>query len=288
MEMIGQEGRIYREGGSVVVEVPGKAYLLDIEGVICTNPDDDEMARIYRRVFRKKQVYLPHEYDRAVAEHLSGRDVLVIGANGYSRLSADQCRAYGVEVGSYETAAAKMLYEMIRSAQEQHPGVSIRLVHGASDMGIDRSLISVASKLNLNNLGFSCPKFMFYVRDDDTAVYVGESQEAYADAFVRSLDLLVAVNGREQAFKHDISAVFRHQKHLIPVNLLRVISSNGGPPAIMDDGSIGDAVALFEQRVHHVGLSIRSWQDLLDSTARTVSDMCRSNLSPERAYGYTL
>lgn len=283
-------GRIFREGDVVVVEVTGMNGVDTMPGVTCLNPDAPPAERRYRKVFHHKRVYLPGEYDRAISEHLRGRDVVVLGMNGYSELTPEQCRAWGVRVGAYEAACAALLDATILALEQAFPGIDVRLVHGASDLGVDRAIVAVGRRRNRGMLGTSCPRFMFWVPDDDEAVYVAENQEAYADSFVRSLDILIAANGRLQAFKHDLNAAFLYLKYVIPVNVLRSISTTGGPPAIGPEGRIEDAVAAFEQRVFMVtaqltGRSRDAWIDALAHTQRTVVSITRQLISPERAFG---
>lgn len=71
----------------------GKSWLLKEAGVACVNPSAPENERIYRKVFAKKKIYLPMEYDRAVANHLSGKDVFVLGQRVVSSASPDQWAA---------------------------------------------------------------------------------------------------------------------------------------------------------------------------------------------------
>ncbi|MEZ4534184.1 MAG: hypothetical protein R3D26_04120 [Cyanobacteriota/Melainabacteria group bacterium] len=91
---------------------------------------------------------------------------------------------------------------------------------------MDWAIIKAARDLNRPHLGHSCPKFMFYVEDDTDPVYVAETSRIRL--FVRrSLDILIAANGRMQAFRHDIMAVFEKMKHASFVNVLKSISTNG-------------------------------------------------------------
>lgn len=285
-----EHGRIYRHGGSVFVEAQGPKYLADIPGVVCLNGNEPEDKRVYQKAFTKKRIYLPEEYDRAVHECLTGTDVLVLGMNGYSMLSDEQCRAWGVKPGAYEAACQAILVSTTQHLLQQFPGIDIRYVHGASDLGVDKVSVSVGRMLNRTQLGHSCPLFMFWVQDDDIPVYVARTQAEYADAFITSLHVLIACNGRVQAFEHDIDAAFKQLKHVIPVNVLKSISSTGGPPAIGPDGKIEDAVAAFEQRVHLVTQRTcvgepNAFGRLLDHIHQVTLDIGLHHLTPARAFG---
>jgi hypothetical protein len=288
-----KNGTITREGDEFVVRANGGTYLLDQPGVDCENHDAPEGERVYVKRFKNKRIYLPGEYERAVKENLIGKDVLVIGMNGYSALSVAQCDAWGVQPGAYEAACEGILRATYQSLSEAFPGIDIRFAHGASNMGVDKSIMKVARGLNRGELGHNCPKYMFYVEDDDAAVYVAASSDEYAEAFIDSLDVLIACNGRAQAFSHDIDAVFKKLKHVIPVNVLRSISTNGGPPAIGPDGRIEDAVAAFEQRVHMVAqqmfvASRDPFADLVVHICEAATSIARQFISPERAFANVL
>ena len=283
------EGLIRRESdGSHTVMVKGASYVAALPGVDCVNPQAEEGERIYTKVFKRKPIFMPHEYERAVQEVLKGPDMVVLGMNGYSSLTEQKCREWGVMPGGYEAACAGILSRIITELEATYPGVVVRLAHGASNLGVDGVIISVASKLNKGQLGHSCPRFMFYVEDDDVPVYVGKTQVDYANAFIDSLDVLVAANGREQAFRHDINAVFDKGKHVIPVNVLRSISTTGGPPAVNADGKIEDAVAYFEQRVRLMYRAFAGsgdpFRDIVNHVVEEVCQISRQLISPQRAY----
>ncbi|MBL0186324.1 MAG: hypothetical protein IPP97_11360 [Candidatus Obscuribacter sp.] len=283
-----ENGIIERDGNGFVVKVQGKAYLAELPGVYCENPNAPEGQRIYCKKFSYKKIYLHNQYQQAVQEVLTGHDVVVLGMNGYSALSEPQCLTWGVKPGAYEAACEGILDAVCESIKRTFPGIDIRFADGASNVGVDKVLLKVAKDMNRPHLGHSCPKFMFYVQDDGLPVYVAKTQREYADAFIDSLQILIAANGRVQAFEHDIDAVFKKLKHLIPVNVLKSISSNGGPPAIGPDGKIEDAVAAFEQRVHMATQAIYSGRDPYRSMVGHVSEctaaIVRTLISPERAF----
>ncbi len=292
MEQIAKNGTMVRDGDGFIVRVKGKPYVADLPGVTCENPTAPPEQQIHTKRFKNKRIYTAKQYARAVKEVLFGRDVIVLGMNGYSSLSPEQCKAWGVLPGAYEAACVGILTTVYHSLTAAFPGIDVRFAHGASNVGVDKALLTVASTLNRPNLGHSCPKFMFYVEDDDLPVFVANTQEEYAEAFIDSLNILIAANGRMQAFEHDIMAVFKKLKHVIPVNVLRSISTTGGPPAINAKGGIEDAVAAFEQRVHLAHQMIYSsrdpYRDMISHLCETASSIVRPLLSPERAFGSVL
>jgi len=286
---------VRKDDGTIVVTVKGITGVAGTSGVKCI----DESTQTFQKTFSKttaEQIFLPSEYEKAVKTVLKigGEDIIVIGANGYSNLSDEKCREWGVKPGAYKAACSKILFTTTRLLQEEFPGIDIRFAHGASDLGIDRAIIDVAMKLNRPHLGHSCPRFMFWVKEEDIIkgmpVYVANTQEEYSNQFIESLDILIAANGRIQSFQHDIDAAFKKLKHVIPINVLKSISETGGPPAIGPDGTIEDAVAAFEQRVHMMAVQFGmttegAWDQMINHVNSTTINICRKLLSPDRAFG---
>ncbi|MCC7531436.1 MAG: hypothetical protein IT342_23235 [Candidatus Melainabacteria bacterium] len=293
MDLLAKEGTIQKTDGGFLVRVRGKSYVKDLPGVECENPRAQEERRVYRKLFTKKRIYMAGEYDRAVQEILRGTDVIVLGMNGYSDLSPEKCALWGVRPGAYEQACIGILKMLHKTLNAKFKDIDIRFADGASAAtggGVDWAIIQAARDLNCQHLGHSCPKFMFYVLDDEDPVYVAETQVDYANAFIDSLDILVAANGRMQAFRHDIMAVFEKLKYLIPVNVLKSLSTNGGMPAMDSNGNIEDAVATYEQRVHLIGQRIIQssadpYSDLVANICNEAVGIVRPLLSPVRAYG---
>lgn len=281
---IKKQGNVY-----VVRSAPGASHVAGIPGVTCLNPEAAEGERIYEKSFYKKPIYMPREYDRAVREVLKGKDVVVLGMNGYSSLTDEQCRSWGVQPGAYEAACAGILRSAYEVLTKNFPHIDIRFAHGASKLGVDAVILQVAGELQRQQLGHSCPQFMFYVEDDDVPVYVAADKVKYANAFIDSLQILIACNGRAQAFEHDIDACFKKLKHVIPLNVLKSISTTGGPPALGADGQIEDAVAAFEQRVHMMAQQMRpaskdAYLDVVDHICNVTVAITRQLISPERAF----
>jgi hypothetical protein len=286
------EGTIEKQAdGSFIVRVQGKPYLSSEAGVVCENPQAKPEDQIHSKVFTRKRIFLPNQYKEAVQSVLTGNDVVVLAMNGYSSITPEKLLAWGVRPGAYEAACEGILKSVYQSLTTAYPGIDIRFADGASPLGVDKAVIKTARDLNRPHLGHSCPRFMFYVQDDEDPVYVADSQAAYAEAFIDSLHLLIAANGRKQAFEHDIDAVFKKLKQLITVNVLRAISTTGGPPATDGKGNIEDAVACFEQRVHMMGqrtyAAIDTYSGLVGSICERSTDVIRPLLSPERAFGNT-
>lgn len=257
--------------------------------------DDGTTHIIYgdkEKYFRnsRKKIYLPTEYDCAVRENLRGDDVIVLGANGYSLIKPEHLQRWGVQEGAYEAACFSILYHAVVHLQNSFPGVSVRIVHGSSNMGIDKALISLARRLNLSMLGHSCPEYMMYVEDDDVPVYVAPSVLEYSVSFCQSLDILIGMNGRKQAFDMDIDAAFKFHKHVIPINILRMISTTGGASSFDESGAIQDAIAAFYELIHvyadPIGFdSAVSWERVQEFVATQMKFISRRKMSPQRAFG---
>jgi len=242
------------------------------------------------KIFKNKPIFFPSKYKEVKEKFLEGNDVVVIGMNGYSSITTKDCKNWGIKEGAYEAACEAILRNIIKYLWEVFPGVDIRVVHGASDMGVDKAIIRIAKELNIIQLGHSCPEYMMYVADDEIPVYVAGNKEAYANSFVESLDILIAANGRVHAFTHDIDATFKKSKYLLPVNVIRAISANGGAPAFGPNGEIEDAVSAFEQRVYMVSSQlgqkpISMWNELNINITSVMENIVRNMISPQRAFG---
>lgn len=282
---------VRRKAGVTIVEAIGRESLLSCPGVVCTNPKAVPAKRIYRREFRNpnKKIYLADEYDLAVRNELGGRYPFVIAMNGYSSLTDEQCAAWGVRPGAYQKGCSVFLAQMDEHIRSKFPDANVCYVHGASDLGVDKAVSETATKMRRQQLGFSCPQYLFYVPDNDVPVYVARTVEEYSDAFVKTGDVLIAANGRLQAFRMDIAAVFLHDKFLLPVNILRFISTTGGPPAKGADGRIEDAVAHFEQRFFAIGAQVfglknrDSWASVIAEAKDIMVHIGRHVLDPNIA-----
>lgn len=256
-----------------------------------------EATRVYRKTFRVKPIYLPGEYDRAIASHVAHEDNFVVSMNGYSRITDEQCRRYGIKPGEYEEACSAIMREAINHLRTKFRGAHLRLIYGASDLGVDAAIESVAHEFNITPLGFSCPRFMLYVKDDSIPVYVGRDKEEYADRFIETLDLLIATGGREQAFVHDISAILKFRKRIHFVDVLNTLSTTGGVPAtIVDkDGrvTIDNAAAAFGYHISFFGLNEAfmnapeggdKWDAVLSNIRSISTQECRRKMSATRKF----
>lgn len=284
---ISQNGEVVREDGVTKVRIAGKAHLLSIEGVTCLNPDAPEPERIYEKSFKRKRVLLPGDAD--ALKVLQGENVVVLGMTGYSSIKPADCQAWGIQPGAYEAACARLLTTVIDQLRAEFPGIDLRIADGASDMGVDKVIMDVAVAKNIPHLGFSCPNFMFYVKDDDLPVYVGPSQAEYADAFIRALNILIGANGRMQALEHDMVAAIKYNKRLILANVLKAISTNGGPPARDAEGKVIDATAAFQQCITSLvprgQYSSDPFADLETELVTAATRVTRGLLPPALAYG---
>lgn len=291
---LSEEGEIKRTSEGVLVRALGGAHLLDQPGVECENPDVPEGERIYRKLFVHRQIFLPGEFDAAQA-FLGGNDVIRLGATGYSTIKDEQLAEWGLRRGAYEAAVKGLIMAQTRFIWEHFEGAQVKLCDGASYMGVDQAMIEAGKALNLNRLGHSCPKFMFYVHDDSedqTPIYVASTQAEYSTAFVTNCDILLSVGGRLQALEHDITAGIKlgyMGKAVVPINLLEAICDHGGPPAWGADGSVQDATAAYTKTVFPIPMAAATGgADMYDLIRQHVcavaGNLCRRKLSPDRAY----
>ncbi len=292
------DGTIERKAdGSVLVTVLNEPYSLNLPGVRCLNPDAPEAERQYQKEFRSKPIYLPSEYDLAVAERVAFQDNFVVSMNGYSRITAEQSVRYGIQEGAYEEACRALLTHIIEHLKNRFSGANLHLIHGASDMGVDRAIQDGANEHNLVPLGFSCPRYMLYVKDDYTPVYVGSDKEEYSERFIQTLDLLIATGGREQALQHDVLAACVHNKRIHFVDVLNSLSSTGGVPATVmgPDGKlrVDNAAAAMGRNVSFFSrndaamLAPRSgdlWDAIFDNVSTVATETCRLKMSPQRKF----
>ena len=276
--------------GSVKVSITGSSSAGKQPGVTCENEDATPAKRVYTKIFTQSRIFLPDEYDEAVSTVLrNGQDVVVLGGNGYSDINEDRCQQWGIKYGAYEAACQTLFLSIYKALYHLFEGIDIRIAHGASDMGINRVLSSIATEKNIGQLGHSCPRYMFYVPDNGVPIFVGHDEADYSNRFCQSLDILVAANGAETSYKMDIDAVFKYLKYLIPLNVLAAISDNGGPPAVGPDGRVVDAVALMYDRIgwiaHQMGMTSEDgWSELVDRSQKVAISFARRLLSPQRAF----
>jgi hypothetical protein len=290
-------GRIYRQDGKVIVEVRDEEWSLDQPSVVCLNPDVTKAERLYRKVFLHKRIYLPDEPGKAMAEVIDYPDNFVFSANGYSKISLEQCGIYGIKPGEYEEACTAILRNIVQHLRNEFQGAQLRLIYGASDMGVDLALEKVARRFNIALLGFSCPRFMLYVKDDDIPVYVAPDIDTYADAYIRCLDLLLTTGGREHALQHDILAACKYGKRIHFVDVLSVLSRTGGVPATVSDGNGGyrvdNAAAAFGRYISFFSSDMAiaemprggdKWDAVFNNVRSVATAVCRSKMSPPRMF----
>ena len=285
----GPEGEILRDGSKTIVRLTGNnSFLLNEQGVVCENPEAPENERTYRREFLNKKIYLPNELDKARSEILAGEDVIILGGTGYSRVGKDICQEYKITDEAYVSAYADILGSAIIALQKRYPKVQVKLVDGASDLGIDRGTIRVADHFKLPHLGFSCPEYMFYVNDDHKPVYVGGTREEYSKSFTKSLDVLISAGGRVQSLQNDMSASIMFGKKLILVDVISLISPTGTPAARNAKGEIVNGTRAFFEAVKivtesHAG-TVSDFDAIKERVNHCVINIAGKALSPEAVF----
>ncbi len=301
LSSITKEGMVFCEdtkGKRMVVLTLGTddPNLLGDTAITCLNPEAQPGERIYRKVFTRRPIYLPDQYELACA-HLTGesRESLVVGMNGYSSITNQDARAWHIDPDAYRIGVEQLLATIIVQIRtELGEDVQIALVHGSSTQGamirgVDTAIVNVGKRLERQMLGFSCPRFMMYVSDeDDFPVYVASTQEDYSAKFVDALDVLVTCNGRVQTLEMDIRAAIYKRKFVVLHDLLGAISPTGGPPAYGADNEIQDAVKAIISGIHMVGGDMRlitgatdRWKAELLDISQAIIRRCRTHLPPQ-------
>jgi hypothetical protein len=192
-------------------------------------------------------IYYPDEYQSAIANHLTGERVIVLAGTGYSSIKEKDLKAWGIDAGKYEEACYMILRSVISSLRSNIPGVTIKIAHGASSMGVDNALMTVARDHADGELGFSCPEYLLYVEDDLYPVYCATDKLEYSRLFVQSLDILLAMNGRDHALFNDMLTAIRLDKRLVLLDVVSFIGKLALPLARNSEGKIEDAVTAFYQ-----------------------------------------
>jgi hypothetical protein len=231
-----------KSGGVVVVTALNEPWSLNFEGVTCVNPDAPEEERVYQKTFhnQRKRIYMPGEYERAIKEIMPGDNVFAFSLNGYSRITPEQCLRYGIKEKDYREACKSITNSVITHLKRKFRGAQLVIPYGGSDTEIDRALSEVAKQRKIPLIGFSCPRYMLYAKDDNTPVYVAPDREEYANRYIQTLDLLISTGGREQTLTHDVLAACLYGKRIHFVDVLNSISSTGGVPAtiVESDGRV--------------------------------------------------
>ncbi len=294
---ITREGVVERTAYGFVVRVQNPKVDMGIPDVFCENPGEPEDKCIHRKQFTKKHIFLASEFSAATEAIISGLDIFVLSMNGYSQISEAQCRQYGFKLGAYEESCAATLRSVIKGLRKSFRGASIRMTSGASELGVDLAIERVAKEFNIPCLGFSCPRYMLYVNDDERPVYVANTEEEYADTYISSLDLLIATGGREQALKHDVAAACIYNKRIHFIDLLSALSTTGGVPATTKgpDGIIrvenaarafGTNISFFsrEGAIRSTPAGGDLWNSIFRDARLVAKQVCRNKMSAERMF----
>jgi hypothetical protein len=220
--------------------------------------------------------------------------------NGYTSISEEQARRYGIVIGAYEQACKAILNHIVRHIKEKFDKTELKLIHGATYLGVDGAIQDVANEHNIIPLGFSCPRYMLYVEDDNIPVYVGADREEYSNRFIQTLDLLVATGGREQALQHDVLAACIFNKRIHFIDVLNSLSTTGGVPATVTDEEgrtrVDNAAAVMGKNLSFFSYkdTIRTgyiegdiWDAIFSNVRGIASEVCRQKMSPQRKFQYT-
>ncbi len=268
------------------------ARFTDIE---CLNPEADPSVRVYRKIFVRKKVYLPDEYEKATHEVLGGENTFVLSMNGFTDIGEEKLRNWHLVDGEYEAGCDDLLDGVVIALQQRFKEATLKLVDGGSLMGVDLAIQRVKERHNLTSLSFSTPAWMVFVPDNDDAVYVGANADEYADRYIRSLNFLITTGGRDQALKHDVYAGILYGKRIHFVDVANALAAGRGgvvpPTRTEEDGRVRveNAVAAMRQYISISGISFDSensdglterWERMVQDTSIRAIEACRPNMKP--------
>ena len=165
-------------------------------------------------------------------------------------------------------------------------------------MGVDGAIEQVAreSAYNIDLMGFSCPRYMLFAEDNDIPVYVAATQNEYADAYIRSLDLLINTGGRAQSLQHDILAACLYQKRIHFVDVMNLLSKNNIPATIIDaDGrvQVENAPAAFGHNIsfcsaydaiQNIPADGDKWNALFNNVSSVAVQVCRDRMPADKKF----
>ncbi|HEY9777496.1 MAG TPA: hypothetical protein V6C81_27280 [Planktothrix sp.] len=246
-QKIGPEGTFFRQGGEWVFRLQnasrrfGKDKEMP-ERVLCLNPEKAVEEQIIEFRFRKNMIYTQEQRQEAVRAKFAERNCMVVGPTGYSDAKAALHHLQNLD---YEYAVKGIFSQMVRSLKARIRGLQFGLTNGSSDLGVDMAINLLAEEESIPLLGFSCPEFMLYVKDTGMSIVVCKNQTEYSKNFVETPDVLIALNGRRQAFDMDILGMIGHYKPVIMLDLMRALAGVSKGASLGPNGSVEDAVGLF-------------------------------------------
>lgn len=273
-----------------------ETFDLSGKGAEAVSRDGDKT--LWRKRFTKKRIYLPREKKLAFDSHLFHvPDPFIISMNGFSMISEATRKRYGADEGAYEAACEALLIKIIKHILKKFEGVNVILTDGAAEMGVDLAILNTADRLGMQTLGFSCPGFMMYVKDDTRAVYVAESKNAYAESYIQPLHLLITTGGRAHALQHDVFAACVYGVRIHFVDMLSAVAQVPVPATVdQEDGSrkVENACAAFGSYISFSASKVvqsdntppgGDWFDALVADVQSVAtEVCRSRVSVGRRF----
>lgn len=290
-----QDGKVTRlKDNSIEVSVLNEPGALGFDGVICKNPSAPEEKRVYAKRFHNRKIYAPEEYDAFISENLCGKNLFVMSINGYSRITPEQCRRYGVKEGDYEAACTALGRSMIKHLKSKFKSAQFAFTYGASYMGVDKAVEEVAKEFGTPLVGLSCPRYMLYAQDNDIPVYVSKNRDLYSDNYIKTLDLLITTGGREQTLKHDVMAACLYNKNIHFVDILNSLSASGGVPATITDehgrvrvdnaaAAMGRNITFFtrQEAISLIPADGDIWDAIFSNANRIATGVCRQKMPHE-------
>ena len=229
------------EFGEYLVLVPCEenSYVLKEEGVESVVISGVHCAA---KIFRNKEIWLPTEATAFREKFLSRETKNIAGEvsdtrqrcfvmiTGYS--SSKILEQRGAKPGSY--VAAVEYVEMETAKELLSANRRPVFIHGVSDVGVDaatKNTIDALADQGVQGVGFSCPAYMLYVKDDNRGgpVLVAPSKDLYSQWSVQDIDALIITVGTNHALDLDHVNAIKNRKRSVPADVSPMITPEGVP-----------------------------------------------------------
>lgn len=281
--------KVCRRDNDVVLEGPreGHEYLLELPGVTVMD-DGSTLCKLFPGDRFK---ITPDEIQAVIAQHRTGRDVIVLGFSGYSVLNAARCEALHIRLGEYEAACVGMFAASINGVRTKVYNPDVRIIYGSSDTGVDRVIEDVATRINCPLIGISCPEYLWWVNaEKGPIICVTPDKQEYCDTYIQGLDILFAANGGPVSYDMDIRAATHFAKRVIVVDVLRTLGAR--IQGFDKDNNVLDAAAAIQERLALISAGDEwvqrendPYEAMKDRLVTRVISYARQLVSPTRAYG---
>ncbi len=271
------KNRIYREGDVTVVEAYNGR-----DPNLGKQPGVESMGveGWWRKRFFNRAITMLDDAGEQLAQLRAGKNVIVIGVTGRSKLDPEELERWGLQVGEYEIAlrnlfASALLDLRVVDRRIRPFPVDLRFVHGGAGQGVDKAAIDVCRHYKVPMTGITPATYALYVEDvsEGFPVIATAELDAYIDGFVSCVDVLVATGGREEVLRQYTQAALTRLKTVVPCPVLKAIARyNGGPGGLTPGGGVDDATVAMQQLIRTMGA---------DAPAKVTMEEVRKHLVDE-------